>query len=417
MVRKIRPFVFVVFTLILIGSWPWLFSTAALTLNAWWSPGNGAVLRATVPYENSLGWLSILNMAGDIVTKNNAFFDPIGTNGRGCVTCHQPADGMSISVESIKQRWGVTAGSDPLFAAVDGKNCPDLPDNYPQSHSLLLDRGLIRVFLPWPPKAADGSVVKPEFTIEVVRDPTGCNTSPVYGLNSPTPSISVYRRPRPAANLKYVVADGFGVSRFIAKNGQPTERDPETGKLAQMNMMADARELSLRSQARSAARGHLQLNGALTDVQLDQIIGFESQIYAAQSFHNEAGDLTERGGPPALGPAALAQGRTGVLGNNTTNFVFPMGEGWKRLPRTGDPDKDTKNAFRESVARGHDVFFYRTFWIRDAMHLNTVGLGNPVKRTCSTCHGMHMTGMDTANGWMDIGTTNLPWAKEATISP
>ena len=47
------------------------------------------------------------------------------------------------------------------------------------------------------------------------------------------------------------------------------------------------------------------------------------------------------------------------------------------------------------------------------MHLNTVGLGNPVKRTCSTCHGMHMTGMDTANGWMDIGTTNLPWAKEA----
>ena len=73
--------------------------------------------------------------------------------------------------------------------------------------------------------------------------------------------------------------------------------------------------------------------------------------------------------------------------------------------------------FRESVARGHDVFFFRTFWIRDAMHLNTVGLGNPVKRTCSTCHGMHMTGMDTANGWMDIGTTNLPWAKEPPVSP
>src|SRR5262244_1593873 len=113
---------------------------------------------------------------------------------------------------------------------------------YPQSHSLLLDRGLIRVGLPWPPKAADGTPIKPEFTIEVVRDPTGCNTSPVYGLNSPTPTISVYRRPRPAANLKYVIADGFGVGRFIAKNGQPTERDPETGKLVQMNMMADARE-------------------------------------------------------------------------------------------------------------------------------------------------------------------------------
>ena len=60
---------------------------------------------------------------------------------------------------------------------------------------------------------------------------------------------------------------------------------------------------------------------------------------------------------------------------------------------------------------------FRTFWIRDSMHLNSVGLGNPTKRTCATCHGMHMTGMDTANGWMDIGTTNLPWAKEVPLNP
>ena len=94
-----------------------------------------------------------------------------------------------------------------------------------------------------------------------------------------------------------------------------------------------------------------------------------------------------------------------------------MGDGWKALPRTGDAATDARNASRESVARGHDVFFFRTFWIRDAMHINTVGLGNPAKRTCSTCHGMHMTGMDTANGWMDTGTTNLPWAREPPVSP
>jgi hypothetical protein len=417
MMRGTRPYLFLIVTLVLIGSWPWMSSTTAWTINAWWTPGNGSVLRSTVPYENASGWLTILNTSGDVVTKNNAFFDAIGTNGRACVTCHQPADGMSISVDSIKLRWGFTGGSDPLFAAVDGKNCPNLPDEYPQSHSLLLDRGLIRVALPWPPKAADGTAITPEFTIEIVRDPTGCNSSPVYGLNSPTPTISVYRRPRPAANLKYVIADGFGVGRFIAKNGQPTERDPETGKLVQMNMMADAREPSLRSQARSAASGHLQAKGGLTDAQLDQIIAFETQVYAAQSYDSQGGDLTEPDGPPALGPAALAHGKTGVLGNNTTNFVFPMGDRWKLLPRTGDDEKDDQNAFRESVARGHDVFFYRTFWIKDVMHLNTVGLGNPVKRTCATCHGMHMTGMDTANGWMDIGTTSLPWAKEAPANP
>jgi cytochrome c peroxidase len=60
---------------------------------------------------------------------------------------------------------------------------------------------------------------------------------------------------------------------------------------------------------------------------------------------------------------------------------------------------------------------FRTFWIRDSMHLNSVGLGNPTKRTCATCHGMHLTGMDVANGWMDIGTTNLPWAIEPPLNP
>ena len=390
---------------------------AAQSLDAWWSPGNGVALSATAAYQNPHGRLSILNTAGRIETKGHAFFEPIGTNGRACVTCHQPANAMSLSVETIQERWKATNGKDPLFAAIDGKNCPDLPDGDAKAHSLLLNRGLIRVFLPWPPVAGGGSAVTPEFTIEVVRDPTGCNTSPVYGVNSPSPAISVYRRPRPVANLKYVTADGFGVGRFIGKNGQPTERDPETGKLVQMNMMADARELSLKTQARSAASGHLQLKNPLSAAQIEQIIAFESQVYAAQTYHNDAGELTEPAGPPALGPAALAQGRIGVLGNNTSNFVFPIGDVWKILPRTGNKDTDARNAFRESVARGHDVFFFRTFWIKDAMHLNTVGLGNPVKRTCSTCHGMHMTGMDTANGWMDIGTTNLPWAKEPPISP
>jgi cytochrome c peroxidase len=44
-------------------------------------------------------------------------------------------------------------------------------------------------------------------------------------------------------------------------------------------------------------------------------------------------------------------------------------------------------------------------------------LGNPTKRTCATCHGMHMMGMDVANGWMDIGTTNLPHAREEPLNP
>jgi hypothetical protein len=383
----------------------------------WWPPGDGRTLPASASYANRYGSLGILQTGGELATRGHPFFEPIGENGRACVTCHQPADGMSVSLESIRARWQATNGKDPLFDAIDGRNCPHLPEGDEAAHSLLLKRGLFRVFLPWPPRTSTGEAIEPEFTIEVVRDPTLCNTHPVHGLQSAAPTISVYRRPRPVANLKYVTAAEFGVGPFSLKDAQPALRDPATGQLVNMNMLADAREPTLRTQAISAALTHLQTKAAPSAAVLERLIGFETQIYAAQVFHAEAGDLAEPNGPPALGPRALAAGRTSVLGNNTTSYVFPMGDLWRELPRNGNEADDARNAFRESVARGHDVFFFRTFWIKDAMHLNTVGLGNPIKRTCSTCHGMHMTGMDTANGWMDIGTTNLPWASEPPQSP
>jgi hypothetical protein len=296
-------------------------------------------------------------------------------------------------------------------------NCPGLPPDDPRSHSLLLERGLFRIALPWPPVRADGSPIDPEFTLEVVRDPTGCNTDPVYGLHSATPTISVFRRPRPVANTKYTTHQNFGVGPFVGKNGMPAATDPDTGRPTSMNLMADARASTLAVQARDAAKNHLQIAGALTAAQVDRIVAFEQQVYAAQVESATAGSLVEPDGPPAFGPRNLAAGDAGVLGNNTSRYVFPMAGKWTTLPRIGSHDADARNAARESIARGHDVFMFRTFWIRDSMHLNTVGLGNPAKRTCSTCHGMHMTGMDTANGWMDIGSTNLPWASEVPLNP
>ena len=383
----------------------------------WWLPGEGSPMPANISYPNESGLFGLLNTDGSLDTAGHPFFEAIGSNGRACVTCHQPADGMSVSVATIRRRWKETDGKDPLFAAIDGKNCPDLPQDDPRSHSLLLDRGLFRVFLPWPPRAADGSGIEPEFTIEVVRDPTGCNTSPEYGLHSADPHISVYRRPRPVMNMRYVTAARFGVTPFVGKDNMVTPRDPQTGQLVNLNMMADARDYTLAMQAQDAATTHLELEGRLSPPQLAAIEAFERQLYGAQIYSYGAGRLDEPGGPPALGPAAMASGESGKLGNNTTNYVFPMGEAWSSLPEAGDDASAKQNAFRASAMRGHDVFFFRTFWIRDSMQLNSVGLGNPIKRTCSTCHGMHMTGMDVLNGWMDLGTTNLPWAKEEPVSP
>ena len=382
----------------------------------WWSPGQGTPLPAFATYDNEQGQLGVLNTSGSFETKGHPFFEPIGTNGRACVTCHQPSDAMSLSLRSIRERWTATAGKDALFAAVDGMNCPNLPPGDPRSHSQLLERGLFRVALPWPPQRPDGTRIDPEFTIDVVRDPGGCNTDSRYGLNSATPTISVYRRPRPVANTKYTTHQNFGVGPFIGKNGMPSSVDPENGKPTSMNLMSDARAPTLALQADDAAKNHLQI-ATLSAAQIARIVEFERQVYIAQVTRRDAGSLTEPDGPPAFGPRNLAADDAGVLGNNTTRYVFPLGGKWTHLPRTNDEIANAQNASRESIARGHDVFMFRTLWIRDSMHLNSVGLGNPVKRTCATCHGMHMTGMDTANGWMDIGTTNLPWATEVPLNP
>ncbi|MEO8307996.1 MAG: hypothetical protein ABI616_08140 [Pseudomonadota bacterium] len=392
-------------------------ATAADTPNRWWGPGDGRQFPSTVDYTNSLGSLRVLLSGAPLETKGHPFFEPLGENGRACVTCHQPAYAMSFTAESARQRWTASQGRDPLFAATDGSNCPNLPQQEEASHSLLLQRGLVRIALPWPPRDADGKAIDPEFTIEVVRDPTGCNTNAVYGLTSPQPRISVYRRPRPLANTKFTTHENFGVLPFIGKNGLPASRDPDTGRPSVMNLMADARFPSLRVQAQDAAATHLQKSTPLTRAQLDAIFDFESRVYVAQASDARAGSLVEPDGPSGLGPQALEKGEAGVLGNNTTRWVIPMENKWKTLPRGTDVAENARNAARESIQRGHDVYMFRTFWIRDSMHLNTVGLGNPTKRTCATCHGMHLTGMDTANGWMDIGTTNKPWASEVPLNP
>jgi hypothetical protein len=406
----------------LLRGWRWLWmlpacGAAAAAGSQWWDPGDGRPLPAFIEYRNALGRVGIVNTSGVVQTKGHPFFEPIGTNGRACVSCHQPADGMSLSLSSIEERWRDTAGRDPIFAPIDGANCPNLPQGVAASHSLLLKRGLFRVALAWPPRDAAGKPIEPDFSIEVVRDPTGCNRDATYGITGQRHEVSVYRRPRAAANLRYVASSRFGVSPFIGKTGMLAAKDPETGRFLNMNMMADARESTLKGQAASAASTHLQSKGALTAAQLEALQAFELQLYAAQSWSTQAGALNEPDGPSGLGPQAMAKGNDGVLGNNTTRFVFPMEDKWAKLPAGEGAEAQQRNAFRQSVQRGHDVFFFRTFWISDAMHINTVGLGNPIKRTCATCHGMHMTGMDTANGWMDVGSTNHPWALEPPESP
>lgn len=371
-------------------------------------------MPASLSYDNDLGRVTLLNAAGRVETRGHPFFEPLGSNGRACVSCHQPADGMSISVTTLRQRWDATQGRDPVFAAIDGSNCPNLPQQARASHSLLLDRGLFRIFLPWPPRTRSGATITPEFTIEVVRDPTGCNTDAALGLNSPTPTVSVFRRPRVVGNLKYVTQADRIAMPFEVKSGEPLETDPQTGARVSMNLMADSREATLKTQAVSAAQGHLQRVGNLAPDALQRIVDFESQLYVAQSSDRRAGDLTAPGAPPGLGPAALQREMPGMLRNGATQSLMMDFAAWNG---TAAKTQDERSAFRASVARGAALVQTRTIWIRDVYNFNTLGVGNPQKRNCVGCHNMAMTGMDVAPGYMDLGTTNWPHAQAADDLP
>ena len=43
------------------------------------------------------GVVETYNLAAPTVTKHNPFFQSLGTNGRACVTCHEPRSAWSVS--------------------------------------------------------------------------------------------------------------------------------------------------------------------------------------------------------------------------------------------------------------------------------------------------------------------------------
>lgn len=389
--------------------------------NTWWSPGDDRIFPKFSEFKNATGRFGIINTSGPIDTSTHPFFAVTGPNGRACVTCHQPSDAMSLSVATIQQRWEDTNGSDPLFAAIDGSNCPSLPQGKRESHSLLLEKGLIRIAMPWPPKPFNSKKVEPEFTIEVVSDPTGCNLDPKWGLKSENPAVSVFRRPRPVINIAHLMELPHGVppfNNFFFNDAMPLPKGPDTGEAVPQQLMADGRGLTPKHQATDAALTHLQLFEALSDEQLQQIEDFERQIFGAQSYDNVAGDLTDKTSPPGLGPQALVTSPKGRLGNNPLNKNFGEFSMWANDSEDSHTETGESKAFKASVARGANVFRDVRFYINDVGMYNDKGLGNPFKRSCgSGCHNTLSMGMDLSPGFMDLGLNNFPWQNRRSDLP
>ena len=347
----------------------------------WWEAGSGRAMPMFSTFPDATGDITVVNMDGPISTRNHPFFDDRGINGRACITCHQPSNAMGLSTDRIKQQYDDSRGKDPVFAAIDGSNCPALPQNDVASHSLLIQRGLFRIPLAVPAHA--------DFKIEVVRDPTTCNTSPTYGLSAKTPTISVFRRPRVVGNLRYALGTDGAFHLNAAANA---------------TLAADGRDRTLAQQAAEAMHAHEQAGRALTKDELQQILDFESQVFVAQTADAKGGDLTEVDGP--LGAWALGFNKN--LKNDPAQPIFLEASYWSNATH-GNAGHTPQTDFRESVARGNAIFMNRNFHIREVAGMP----GGPSSGTCATCHTAPLAGTNLTSPAMDTGTTAYATPAEA----
>ena len=380
-------------------------------------------IPATIPQTewdlDPAGLTASYQPKGATKTATNAFFQQLGTNGRSCATCHQPQNGMGVSVSDIRIRYLQTLGQDPIFAPVDGANCPSAvaraatsgsllgnllgrgAASFQSAHSLLLTRGLIRIFLPVPQAA--------EFTIQTVTDPNGCNTDPTYDQvintdGSVSQIISVYRRPLISANLGFVTDTGANhgnLPPIDLVTGQPLTPDPINGGFESGNIMWDGREPTLQSQAIDATLSHAQALTEPTTAQVNQMVAFENGIFTAQTFSAGGGWLQLAGGKG--GPLDLSTFPTGnAVSLTTVTDGVPM--------NLYSVYSASKNSVLTSIARGQHIFDTRTFVVTNVAGFNDAVGNSPTQgpssaATCGLCHNQINSGADSiAVGQHDIGT-------------
>jgi cytochrome c peroxidase len=360
------------------------------------------VIRRRLLSRDSSGRVETYNLAAPTRARTNAFFQSLGTNGRACATCHEPRSAWGVSTASIQQRFQASRGTDPIFRLVDGATCDSddvsTLDARRNAYSLLLSKGVIRIFLPLPATQLDSDPPVPrDFEIISVSDPYGCTD-----LISNPAMVSVYRRPLPSADLRFLT--------------QCPSSDPSC---APLNIMWDGREPSLESQATDATLGHAQALSPPSDTQIAQIVAFESNIFDAQVVDKRARRL-DRGGADG-GPAFLSQqeffiGINDSLSPGFDNDVFTLFDAWLNLAGS------RKNAARASIARGAAIFNSKSFTISNVNGLNRETndpLGaTPITGTCTTCHDSPNVGNHSLKLALDIGVEDAaPPALDASGLP
>src|SRR2546425_431988 len=234
-------------------------------------------------FGNPGGAYETHSTTGGGIDLTGPFFQSLGTNGRSCGSCHQPSDGMSVSAAHVQQRFSLTQGQDPIFRTVDGSNCNHSIDVSTEggrsaAYSLLRTRGLIRIAIAVPANA--------DFDVKRVHNPYAC---------SEKTTISMYRRPLPSTNLRFLSAVMF--------DGRESSSATGTKKILYNNYPGSLL-FDLAHQSVDATNTHAQGDGSRpTSAEQQQIVDFEMALFTAQATGTDTNKLDTQGangGPKAL---------------------------------------------------------------------------------------------------------------------
>jgi hypothetical protein len=355
--------------------------------------GEQSFLPSMLPFANTTGVAATFSTIGK-VDLTGPFFESLGTNGRACVSCHQPGAGWTVTPQNIQARFDATDGTDPIFRTNDGSNSPTADVSTLEArraaYSMLLRKGLIRIGIGIPQNA--------EFDLVSVDDP--------YRFASAS-ELSLFRRPLPSTNLRFLST--------VMWDGRETFKDAASQDciLGTTNCFASL-HFNLADQSNAATTGHAQAAQPLTTAQREAIVGFETTLFTAQVFDREAGELTARralGGPQQLsqqdfyfGSNDVVSGdyRTGALFNPT---VFKLYDAWNTVDR-GGADGSRAEA-RRAVARGETLFNTKPIQITGVKGLNDDLNVAVLQGTCTTCHDTPSAGNHSIPAPLDIGLTDV----------
>jgi cytochrome c peroxidase len=354
--------------------------------------GGPGVIRNLTRYTDTTGTVSTYNINGSI-SLSNAFFQNLGTNGRNCATCHVVSEGFGLSAVGAQARYTSSSGTDPLFAPVDGANCPNGVPGNSADNSLILNKGLIRFSIPIPANA--------QFTITVVSDPYGCalTTNPVTGVNS----VSVYRRPLPSTNLSFLSSVMF--------DGRETLQPLNNAQTFAANLAND-----LTQQAIDAVQIHEQATTAPTGVQTSAIVSLEQGLFTAQVGDNVAGSLSASGalgGPLLVSSQNYYPGINDSFGGDPNGVAFNSSVFGLYVPWLNVPNGRVRTQ-RATIIAGETIFNTSPLVITNVNGINNnAALESPIsfEGTCTTCHDTPEVGNHSFDLPLDIGTSHDPTAE------